>query len=120
MLTLVLQSLDAGTARAVGGILVRALPPGSHLIATAVPTTGSLGPGKPAQASLPGFIWTGPFTVDDLASFFAGLDLVPPGVTEGPGAPGGRALCAAGVKSEAPKSAPVTSAGRGPAGGGAR
>jgi hypothetical protein len=88
VLTLVLQALDPGTARAVAGILVRALPPGSHLIATAAP----------GQSSLPGFTWTGEFTADDLASFFAGLDLVPPGVTQGPGDPAGRALCAAGVK----------------------
>jgi hypothetical protein len=126
VLTLVLQSLDAGTARAVGGILVRALPPGSHLIATAVPSAGRGGPGKPAQASMPGFVWTGPFTPDDLASFFAGLDLLPPGVTEGPGAPDGRALCAsgtkkdAGFKREAPKSAAVTRATASPAGGVAR
>ncbi len=58
--------------------------------------------------------------MDDLASFFAGLDLVPPGVTEGPGAAGCRALCAAGVKSEAPKPAPVTGAGAAPAGGATR
>ena len=88
VLTLVLQALDQGTARAVGGILVRALAPGSHLIATAAP-----GP-----ASLPGFTWAGAFTADDLASFFAGLDLTPPGVAEGPGNPQGRALGAAGVK----------------------
>jgi hypothetical protein len=87
ILALTVQSLDPGTARAVGGILVRALPPGSHLVVTAVP----------GQAALPGFTWTGAFTRDDLGSFFAGLDLLPPGVTEGPGSPG-RVLCAAGVK----------------------
>jgi hypothetical protein len=92
VLSLVLQLLDPGTARAVGGILVRALSPGSHLIATAA------GSGAATGASLPGFTWTGPFTADDLASFFAGVELRPPGVTEGPGQPGRRALCAAGVK----------------------
>lgn len=92
VLTLVLQALDQGTARAVGGILVRALAPGSHLIATAAP----------GQSSLPGFTWAGAFTADDLASFFAGLDLTPPGVTEGPGNPQGQALCAAGVKPPPP------------------
>jgi hypothetical protein len=83
VLTLVLQTLDPGTARAVTGVLVRALAPGSYLVATAAP--GSSG-------RLPDFIWPLPFTADDLASFFAGLDLLPPGVHEGP------ALCAVGVK----------------------
>ena len=92
VLSLVLQSLDQGTARAVGGILVRALAPGSHLIATAAP----------GQSSLPGFTWAGAFTADDLASFFAGLDLTSPGVTEGPGSPPVQALCAAGVKPHPP------------------
>jgi hypothetical protein len=88
VLALVLQSLDPGTARAVTGILLRAVPPGSCLIAT----------GAPGQSSMPGFTWTGAFTADDLGSFFAGLDLVAPGVCEGPGDPQARALCAAGVK----------------------
>jgi hypothetical protein len=88
IVALVLQALDPGTARAVAGILVRALPPGSYLIATAAA----------GRSTLPGFSWTGVFTADDLASFFAGLDLLPPGVTEGPGNPSGRALCAAGLK----------------------
>ncbi len=96
ILGLILQALDPGTARAVGGVLVRALPPGSYLVATAAP-------GHSAQSSLPGFCWTGPFTGADLASFFAGLDLLPPGVTEGPGNPSGRALCAVGVKPPAPR-----------------
>lgn len=96
ILTLALQVLDAGTARAVGGVLVRALPPGSYLVATAAPGR----PGRPGtgESGLPGFCWSGGFTADDLASFFAGLDLDPPGVQEGPGEPGGRALCAAGRK----------------------
>ena len=86
ILTLVLQTLDAGTARAVTSVLVRALPPGSYLIATAAP-----GP----AGRLPDFTWPGPFTPDDLGSFFTGLDLLPPGVHDGPG---GHALCAAGIK----------------------
>jgi len=89
VLTLVLQTLDPGTARAVAGVLVRALAPGSYLVATAAP--GQAG-------ALPDFTWPLPFTPDDLASFFTGLDLLPPGVHEGPGAAGGRALCAMGVK----------------------
>jgi SAM-dependent methyltransferase len=108
ILALVLQTLDPGTARAVTGVLVRALAPGSYLLATAVP--GSAG-------RLPGFTWPLAFTADDLASFFTGLDLVPPGVHEGPGgpdrhgAPEGRVLCAAGVKpgNQAPASSPPRS-----------
>jgi hypothetical protein len=37
-------------------------------------------------------VWPGRFTADDLGSFFAGLDLVPPGIREG------KALCATGLK----------------------
>jgi hypothetical protein len=89
ILTLVLQTLDPGTARAVVGVLVRALAPGSYLIATAAPGT---------SGRMPDFTWPLPFTAEDLASFFTGLDLLPPGVHEGPGAPDGRVLCAVGIK----------------------
>ena len=101
-LTLALQVLDPGTARAVCGVLLRALAPGSYLIATAAA----------GESALPDFTWSGRFTADDLASFFSGLDLVPPGVRLGPGQPGagqpdpaqraGGALCAVGVKPSAP------------------
>lgn len=96
-LTLALQVLDPGTARAVCGVLLRALAPGSYLVATAA----SL------ESALPDFTWPGRFTADDLESFFAGLDLVPPGVQPGPGQPGSGqpaagALCAVGVKPPAP------------------
>ena len=82
VLTLVLQALDPGTARAVVGVLVRALAPGSYLVVTA----GESG-------ALPETVWPGRFTEDDLGSFFAGLDLVPPGSRAG------KALGATGVKS---------------------
>lgn len=91
ILTLALQVLDPGTARAVCGVLVRALAPGSYLIATAA--TG--------DSVLPDFSWAGGFTADDLGSFFTGLELIPPGVQPGPGQPPG-ALCAFGVKRQAP------------------
>jgi hypothetical protein len=78
----VLQVLDPGTARAVVGVLVRALAPGSYLVVTA----GESG-------ALPETVWPGRFTEDDLGSFFAGLDLVPPGIRAG------KALGATGVKS---------------------
>jgi hypothetical protein len=84
-------------SRPVCLILALALPPGSHLIATAVA----------GQASLPGFTWTGVFTEDDLGSFFAGVDLVPPGVTSGPGGPQASALCAAGIKQPAAAARPA-------------
>jgi S-adenosyl methyltransferase len=114
VLTLILQVLDPGTARAVAGVLLRALPPGSYLIATAVPTavstaagrTGSgpagSGPGQPGAGApgLPDFTWTGGFTAADLASFFAGLDLLPPGIQEG------KVVCAAGVKPAAGRTRP--------------
>lgn len=91
-LTLALQVLDPGTARAVCGVLLRALAPGSYLVATAASV----------ESALPDFTWPGRFTADDLESFFAGLDLVPPGVQPGPGQPAAGALCAVGVKPPAP------------------
>ena len=96
-LTLALQVLDPGTARAVCGVLLRALAPGSYLVATAAP----------AESALPDFTWPGAFTADDLASFFAGLNLVPPGVHPAsghptPGHPASEALCAVGVKPPPP------------------
>jgi hypothetical protein len=74
VLTLVLHVLEPGTARAVVGVLVRALAPGSYLVVTA---------GAGESVALPESVWPGRFTTDDLASFFAGLDLVPPGIAEG-------------------------------------
>lgn len=83
VLALVLQTLDPGTARAVAGVLLRALPPGSYLVAT-------VGAGEAGQ--LPDSVAPGGFTESDLASFFAGLDLLPPGIG------GGDVLTATGVK----------------------
>jgi SAM-dependent methyltransferase len=83
ILTLVLQVLDPGTARAVVGVLVRVLAPGSYLVVTA---------GAGESGALPETVWPGRFTGDDLESFFAGLDLVPPGIRAG------MALGATGVK----------------------
>jgi SAM-dependent methyltransferase len=80
VLTLVLHVLDPGTARAVVGVLVRALAPGSYLVATV------------GAAGLPESVRPGGFTAADVASFFAGLDLVPPGIEEG------NVVCATGIK----------------------
>jgi SAM-dependent methyltransferase len=88
VLTLVLHVLDPGTARAVVGVLVRALAAGSYLVVTAAARPGGL----------PESVWPGKFTGDDLGSVFAGLDLVPPGIKEGPGVKTGTVLCATGVK----------------------
>src|ERR1700761_8550035 len=74
VLTLVLHVLDPGTARAVVGVLVRALAPGSYLVVTA---------GAGESVALPESVWPGKITADDLASFFAGLDPVPPGINQG-------------------------------------
>jgi hypothetical protein len=83
ILTMVLQVLDPGTARAVVGVLVRALAPGSFVVI-------SVGAGD--EGRLPDAVARGGFTPEDMASFFAGLELVPPGIRPGP------VLCATGVK----------------------
>jgi S-adenosyl methyltransferase len=83
VLALALQDLDPGTARAVAGVLVRAAAPGSYLVVT-------VAAGRPGM--LPGSVWPDGLAAADLASFFAGLDLLPPGIHEGP------VLAAAGVK----------------------
>ena len=49
------------------------------------------------EIPLPDFTWPGAFTTDDLASFFAGLNLLPPGAH-----PATDALCAVGVKPPTP------------------
>jgi O-methyltransferase involved in polyketide biosynthesis len=84
VLTLVLHVLDPGTARAVVGVLVRALAPGSYVVITAC---------AGESVALPESVWPGPFTADDLASFLTGVDPVPPGVT------GGAVVCGTGFKS---------------------
>jgi hypothetical protein len=72
VLALVVQALDPGTARAVVGVLVKALPPGSYLVAT-------VGAGDAGR--LPDAVWPAAATEADLAAFFGGLDLLPPGIT---------------------------------------
>lgn len=72
ILALTLHVLPPGTARAVAGVLVRAVAPGSYLIVTAG-----------APGGLPESVWPGGLGAADLTSFFAGLDLMPPGIEEG-------------------------------------
>jgi SAM-dependent methyltransferase len=83
VLAMVLQVLDPPTARAVVGVLVRALAPGSCLIV-------SVGEGDAGR--LPDAVWPGGFTPEDVTSLFGGLDMAPPGVRPGP------VLCATGYK----------------------
>jgi S-adenosyl methyltransferase len=85
VLTMVLQVLDIASARAVTGVLVRALSSGSYLVASA---------GAGEQGRLPDAAGPGGFTPEDVRSFFGGLDLVPPGIR----ARDGVVLCAVGVK----------------------
>jgi S-adenosyl methyltransferase len=84
VLGLVVQALEPGTARAVVGVLVRALAAGSCLVVTA--GTGDGG-------RLPDSVWPASPAEADLAGFFGGLDLLPPGVSRV-----GDVLCAIGVK----------------------
>jgi hypothetical protein len=74
-LTMVLQVLDPGAARAVTAVLIRALAPGSHLLIT-------VGAGE--EGRLPDAVSPGGFTTEDVAGFFVGLELLPPGIHEGP------------------------------------
>jgi len=84
VLTMVLQVLDPGTARAVVGVLVRALAPGSYLVLSA---------GAGESGRLPDAVAPDGCTAEDLTSLFGGLDLVPPGVRLA-----GEVLCGTGVK----------------------
>ena len=84
VLALIVQALEPGTARAVVGVLVKALPPGSYLVAT-------LGAGDAGR--LPDSVWAAGATEADLASFFGGLDLLPPGISRH-----GEVLSGVGVK----------------------
>lgn len=75
VLALVIQALpDLGTARAVVDVLVRALAPGSHVVLTA---------GGGAAGRLPDTAAGADLSAAEVAAFFAGLDVLPPGVEEG-------------------------------------
>jgi hypothetical protein len=84
VLALVVQAIEPGTARAVVGVLVKALAPGSYLVVT----VGATGAGR-----LPDSVWPAAATEADLAAFFGGLDLLPPGISRH-----GDVLCGTGVK----------------------
>jgi hypothetical protein len=85
VLGLVIQALpDLGTAQAVVDVLVRALAPGSHVVLTA---------GGGDDGRLPDMVAGAALSAGDVAAFFAGLDLLPPGIGEG------LLLCGTGRKS---------------------
>jgi hypothetical protein len=77
ILSAILHFADAGTARDVAGAFARAVVPGSYLII-------SVGSGNPSE----GENFTSAYTaariyihpLEDIVSFFDGLELVPPGV----------------------------------------
>jgi S-adenosyl methyltransferase len=74
ILTMVLHLLDAGTARAVAGVLTRGLAPGSYVI-----VSGAVGGGMHGRDHGP----------EEIASFFGGLDLVEPGLVDARAWPSG-------------------------------
>ena len=84
VLALVVQALEPGTARAVVGVLAKALPPGSYLVAT-------VGAGDAGR--LPDSVWPAAAAEADLAAYFGGLDLLPPGIGRH-----GDVLCGVGLK----------------------
>lgn len=71
VLALVVQAIEPATARAVVGVLAKALPPGSYLVAT-------IGAGDAGR--LPDSVWPSGPAEADLAALFGGLDLLPPGI----------------------------------------
>lgn len=87
ILAMVLQVLEPATARVVAGVLIRALPPGSYVLITA---------GAGERGRLPDAVTPGGFEAEDIAGFFAGLELLPPGLSRGP------VLCATGRKPPSP------------------
>lgn len=90
VLGLIVQVLDVGTARAVIGVLVRALRMGSRVVLTC---------GAGQAGRLPDSVSGAGLTGADVESFLAGLRLQPPGVQAEPSDAGpGLVLCAVGRK----------------------
>jgi SAM-dependent methyltransferase len=71
VLALVVQVLDPGTARAIMGVLTRALAPGSYVVVTC-------GAGEPGR--LPDAVTGAGLTAQDVESFLAGLEVQAPGL----------------------------------------
>ena len=79
ILAMVLHFLDAGTAREVTGAYIAALAPGSHVIITVACGKPAIGQQiTRAYDAAPLFN----HTAGDVTSFFAGLDLIKPGVAD--------------------------------------
>ena len=76
----VLHFLDAGAARAVTAGYARLMAPGSYLVIS-VASVDDEGLGKQLAAEYTAAAWRN-HTPADVTSFFAGLELVGPGVTE--------------------------------------
>jgi len=72
ILTMVLQVLEPDTARAVVGVLIRVLPPGSYVLITA---------GAGERGRLPDAVSPAGFGPEDIAGYLAGLELLPPGLS---------------------------------------
>lgn len=79
VLSLVLQALDPGLARAVTGILVKALAPGSYAVL-------SCGAGEAGR--LPDAVSGAGLPPEGFGLFLAGLDVLPPVPGAGPADPG--------------------------------
>lgn len=71
VLAMVLQTLEVGTARAVTGVLIRALAPGSRVVITI---------GEGDSGRLPDAAGAQALSAADMESFLGGLDPLPPGV----------------------------------------
>jgi hypothetical protein len=83
-LALVVQALDPGLARAVAGVLIRELAPGSYVVFTC---------GHGAAGRLPDAASSAGLEARDVTAFLAGLDPLAPGVQQLPRAqrrPGGQ------------------------------
>ena len=84
VLALIVQALEPGTARSVVAVLVKALAPGSYLVATA---------GAGDAGRLPDSVWPVGRDRGRPGGLLRRLDLLPPGVTRH-----GDVLCGVGVK----------------------
>lgn len=78
ILTLMLDCLDAGTARAVVGVLTRRIVPGSYLVIS-VAVNREKGPLLPPVADDAVSVQHAP---QDVESFFGGAELEPPGLAD--------------------------------------
>ena len=79
VVTMILHFFDRGTARSIAGRLIGGIPPGSHLIMSAGRLDGDI------ALQFTGEYQAGALhhhTREDVADFFNGLELAPPGIAE--------------------------------------